>query len=204
MCRWRSDSTRSTVTPCALVEDPALVIGDCAIIPTMGVGSRRGEAVGVRDALSGLGKTVLEIDGTLEGGDVVQIGERVFVGLSGRTNREGISALESAIGPHGYEIVPVEIRDTLHLKSVCAYLGKGHLLVSPGHFEPSLFEGCTHIEVEDEYSVNCIELNGQVIIAEGFPKTVAVVEQAGFATRTVPTSEFRKGDGGLSCLSIRF
>ena len=99
----------------------------------------------------------------------------------------------------------VELHDTLHLKSVCA-VGRGHVILTPGHFDETIFADYDRIEIarEDAYSVNCIAINDTVVMAEGYPKTREKIEQAGIEPIEVPVSEFRKADGGLSCLSIRF
>jgi len=190
---------------CCFVEDPALVVDDYAVITRMGPVSRRGEGEGVSEVLSRFGKRIAHIvaPGTLEGGDVLRIGDSIFVGLTERTNREGIDQLQAILD--GYRVIPVELQDTLHLKSVSA-VGKGYVILTTGHFDDGVFAEYDQIEIprKDEYSVNCIDINGTVVMAEGYPETREKIEQAGLETIEVPVSEFRKADGGLSCLSIRF
>ena len=58
---------------------------------------------------------------------------------------------------------------------------------------------------EDEcYAANCIWVNDTVIVPTGYPKVLKAVQDLGYKTLTVDTSEYRKLDGGLSCLSLRF
>jgi dimethylargininase len=193
---------------CCFVEDPVLVVDEYAVVASMGIASRRGEGKALREALSRCGKQVVEIKGpgTLEGGDVIRLGDRILVGLTGRTNRQGVEELEGILGGTRYEIVPLEVRDALHLKSVCAYLGDRHVVVVPGYFDESALADYDRIEVaaRDTYAANCIALNGAVVVAEGFPEVRKRIVEAGFETIEVPMSEFRKCDGGLSCLSVRF
>jgi dimethylargininase len=192
---------------CCFVEDPALVIGDRVVILNMGESSRRGESEAIREELSSLrGVTVMGAPGTVEGGDVLRIGNKVYVGVGPRSDRVGFDTLRSLFGAEGFDVIPVELHNTLHLKSVCAYLGGDHVVWCPGHFDENLLADYQRIDVRaaDAYSANCIALNGRVFVAEGFPETVARIERAGFDTIEVPVSEFRKGDGGVSCLSVRF
>ena len=113
--------------------------------------------------------------------------------------------LKAVIGP-GYEVTAVEVRDALHLKSVCAYLGDGCVVLAPGYIDESVFADYEKIEIgaRDTYAANCIAVNGSVIVAEGFPEVVERIVGAGFDTIEIPMSEFCKCDGGLSCLSVRF
>jgi dimethylargininase len=193
---------------CCFVEDPILVVDEYAVVTSMGATSRRGEGEALCKALSGRGKKVVEIKGpgTLEGGDVVRIGDKILVGLTGRTNREGVEELGAILGRDRYEIVALEVPDALHLKSVCAYLGDDHVVLAPGYLDEPVFANYERIEVaaRDTYSANCIALNGAVIMAEGFPEVAAKIADAGFKTIELPMSEFCKCDGGLSCLSVRF
>ena len=192
---------------CCFVEDPVLVVHEYAIVTSMGTASRRGEGEALRDALSRCGKRIVEIKGpgTLEGGDVVMLSDRILVGLTGRTNREGVEELRAIVGP-GRDVIALEVRDALHLKSVCAYLGDGHVILAPGYIDEAVFDDFERIEIAagDTYAANCIAVNGSVIVADGFSGVTAKIADAGFETIEIPMSEFRKCDGGLSCLSVRF
>ena len=192
---------------CCFVEDPVLVVDEYAVVTSMGAASRRGEGEALREALSLCGKRIVEIEGpgTLEGGDVVMLGDRILVGLTGRTNREGVEELAAIIGPRR-DVIALEVRDALHLKSVCSYLGDGHVVLAPGYIDESVFDDDERIEIaaRDTYAANCIGVNGSVIVADGFPDVTAKIADAGFETIEIQMSEFCKCDGGLSCLSVRF
>lgn len=191
---------------CCFVEDPVLVVDDILVVPNVGAPSRRGESEAVRAAL-GQDRRIVEIGepAMLEGGDVIRIDDTFYVGLGARSNPYGVNSLQACLEPLGYRVVSIELHNTLHLKSVCAYLGGGHIVWCPGHFDPSSFSGYEAIEIpeRDAYSVNCVALNGVVIVAEGFAQTRGMIEASGFVTLEVPVTEFRKTDGGLSCLSVR-
>ena len=59
----------------------------------------------------------IEPPGTLDGGDVLVTPGKVFVGISGRTNAEGVRQLAAFVAPHGFEVVSVPVTGCLHLKS---------------------------------------------------------------------------------------
>jgi dimethylargininase len=106
------------------VEDPAIVVDEVAIIANMGAPSRRPEAQSLADALSRYRPLKFLLNpATLDGGDVLRIDRSVFVGLSRRTNQEGIAQLRDLLEPYGYHVRPVEVRGCLHLKSGCSYIG---------------------------------------------------------------------------------
>jgi dimethylargininase len=192
------------------VEDTAVLCEDCAVVTNPGAESRRGETGDIIPAL----KTFYREDrirhirapGTLEGGDVMRVGRRFYVGLSGRTNREGIEQFAGFLKPFGYEIVAVPLNETLHLKTGVNYLSDNHLLVS-GEFTAKAEFASYHrvlIPPEEDYGANCLWLNGTVLVPQGFPKTFDMVKKLGYPVLVTDTSEFRKIDGGLSCLSLRF
>jgi len=190
------------------IEDTAVLTEKCAVICRPGVSSRRGEE---QKIITPLGEfydnpELIEHPGTLEGGDVLRIGDHFFVGLSSRTNREGFIQLERILKKYGFTASPVKLKEALHLKTGLAYLENGEILVAGEFRKKEEFQKFKKIEIgEDEsYSANCIWVNGRVIIPEGYPRTREKIEQAGYPVKSVDVSEFRKLDGGVSCLSLRF
>ncbi len=112
------------------VEDPAVVLDEIAIIARLGAASRRPEARSLADALAPFRPLeFLREPATLEGGDVLRIGRSIYVGLSQRTNHEGVEQMRRLLAPFDYEVLAVEMRGCLHLKSACSYLGRGTLLL---------------------------------------------------------------------------
>ncbi len=192
------------------VEDPAVITRCGAIITNPGAASRNGEKDEIEPAVRQFfdDSRVKHIvsPGTLDGGDVMMVGDHFYVGRSARTNEEGIRQFFEILEGWGLEGSEVPLEHVLHLKTGVNYLEDGNMLVS-GEFVTKPDFGQYHrIEIpEDEaYAANCIWVNGTVIVPEGYPAVLAAVQDAGYETITVDTSEYRKLDGGLSCLSLRF
>jgi dimethylargininase len=190
------------------VEDIAIFTPYCVVITQPGAVSRKGEIAGLREILSLFNKTIEEIQppGTLDGGDVLMIGSHYFIGLSERTNMEGARQLIRILEKHGMNGSTVSLKNVLHLKSGVAYLGNNTLAAAGEFTSKPEFNRFNIVKIDDDenYAANCIRINKNVLVPEGFPKTVKMIEQAGFTTLAVDVSEFRKLDGGLSCLSLRF
>lgn len=136
----------------------------------------------------------------------MKCGNTYYVGLSARTNEEGIKQFSDFFGSYGYEVIAVPLTEVLHLKTGVNYLENNKMLVSGEFIDKAEFAGYDRITVPEEeaYGANCIWMNGTVIVPEGYPSVQKAVEEAGYPVITVDTSEFRKIDGGLSCLSLRF
>ena len=189
------------------VEDPAIIVDEVAIISIMGAPSRRPEARTLTDALSRYRPLkFLREPATLDGGDVVRIGRRVFAGLSQRTNREGVSQLRDLLQAFDYEVQPVEVRGCLHLKSACSYIGNDTVLINRAWIDAERFRGFKLLDVPDEEpaAANALLVNDVVIIAASFPKTRALLEQRGFCVRTIDLSELQKAEAGVTCTSLIF
>jgi dimethylargininase len=190
------------------IEDVALCTPSCAIITRPGAESRRGETEGMKQILWEYYSSVEEIffPGTLEAGDVMMVGKHFFIGISDRTNIAGADQLITLLGRYNMTGSKVALKKMLHLKSGVSYLENNTLLVSGEFRKEKIFESFIRIEIDDDesYAANSLWINGKVFVAEGFPKTRSKIEKAGFETITLNVSEFRKVDGGLSCLSLRF
>jgi dimethylargininase len=189
------------------VEDPAVVVDEVGVISIMGVPSRRPEARSLADALSRYRPIkFLREPATLDGGDVLRVGRRVFAGLSQRTNREGIAQLREALGAFGYEVQPVEVRGCLHLKSACSYIGNDTILVNRSWIDAEQFSGFQLLDVPDEEraAANVLLIKDVVIIPASFPKTRALLEERGFRVRTIDLSELQKAEAGVTCTSLIF
>jgi dimethylargininase len=189
---------------CCFVEDTAIVVDSVAVFCEMGAPSRRGEQPAVSAALEGYDNVRLESPATMDGGDVLRDGNTLFVGLTERTNQAAVDQLGSALTPHKIAVEPVAVSDVLHLKSACTRLGPGLFLVSESFARTGVFAGYDRVVVPDEesYAANCLAANGAAIISEGFPVTKSQIENRGILTRPLDMSEFRKGGGSLTCLSI--
>jgi len=190
------------------VEDPAVVTDRLAVITRPGALSRRGEETGIAEALKTYYPRLerIQAPGTLEGGDVMRAGERFFVGLSQRTNREGFDQFARILEKYGYAATSVPLRHVLHLKTGLAYLENNNLLAAGEFLSDPVFQDFRIIPIEsgESYAANSIWVNGSVLVPEGFAKTRRAIINLGCPVLTLDVSEFRKLDGGLSCLSLRF
>jgi dimethylargininase len=189
------------------VEDPAVVVDEVAIIANMGAASRRPEASSLAKALA-LYRPIkfLTEPATLDGGDVMRIGRSVFVGLSQRTNREGIAQLSDLLRVYGYQVEPVEVRGCLHLKSACSYIGSDTVLANRSLIDAERLRGFELLDVPDEEpaAANALLVQDVVMIPASFPRTRALLEQRGFRVQTVDLSELQKAEAGVTCTSIIF
>jgi len=129
------------------VEDAVVLLDEVAVIPIMGAPARRPEARSLADALSHYRPLkFLREPATLDGGDVLRVGGRVFAGLSQRTNREGIAQLDELLRPFDYQVQPVEVRGCLHLKSACSYVGNDTVLINRAWVDAARFRGFQLLE----------------------------------------------------------
>jgi dimethylargininase len=190
------------------VEDTAVLTERCAVLTNPAVHSRQGEEKSIYQVLTKFYPHVEDITapGNLEGGDVMRVQDRFYVGLSSRTNEIGAAQLKSLFKQYGYTVDTVKMKNFLHLKSGLAYLEKNCLLAAGEFITDPKFENFNRIIVDDSesYAANCLWVNDTVLVPLGFPKTRAAIRRAGYKVLEVAVSEFRKLDGGLSCLSLRF
>jgi dimethylargininase len=191
------------------VEDVAIVTPRGAILTRPGAESRRDEGGGVASALSALAGEVGRIaaPGTVEGGDICEAEGHYLIGVSARTNLAGAEQLAGMLADLGYSSAVVDIRSSrrlLHLKTGIAYLGDGRMTVT-SDVPRAAFTPYELIEVpeSERYAANCLRVNDRVLVAAGYPVVKTSVENCGYEVLELEMSEFRKLDGGLSCLSLR-
>ena len=189
-------------------EDVAFTDGHFAVITKPGASSRAGEIKGWKSILTSHFNKIEEVShtGTLDGGDILQIDDTFYIGLSARTNQEGFEQAKGHIEKYGKKCIAVDMPDILHLKTGISYLGNNHILAIDKFANHPLFKDFEAVRVEQDetYAANSIRVNDYVIMPAGYPKTKNRVEKAGFKVITCDVSEFCKLDGGLSCLSVRF
>ncbi|MED4583713.1 arginine deiminase family protein [Brevibacillus choshinensis] len=190
------------------VEDSAVLTEKCAIITNPGAASRNGEIEDMRRVIPQFYDTIeyIQSPGYLDGGDVMQVDDHFYIGLSTRTNLEGAEQLKDILGKYGYGATIVPLKEFFHLKTGIAYLGNNTLVLAGEFIGSDDYKDYEQIIVskEDEYSANCIRINDYVIIPKGFDTTKQKLTDAGYSVIECDMSEFRKQDGGLSCLSLRF
>jgi dimethylargininase len=190
------------------VEDPVLCTPHCAILTRSGADSRRGESDIIADTIHEFYPIVERIKdpGTLDAGDVMMVGSHFYIGLSERTNEIGAQQLINILEKYKMTGSTISLKEVLHLKTGLAYLENNHLLAAGEFLSEPEFQKFNLIEIPDEesYAANCIWINNRVIMPSGYPVTREKIAALGYQIIEVDTSEFRKVDGGVSCMSLRF
>lgn len=190
------------------VEDTALLTQKCAIISNPGAETRAGEVKEMKHVIKNFYSIIEEIvePGTAEPGDIMMVGDHFYIGLSERTNEDGAAQMITILNKYGYSGSAVLLKDMLHLKTGVAYLENNNLLAYGEFLEEEEFQSFNIIEIDEDesYAANCIWVNNNVLVPKDFPKTRDKIVKAGYSIIEVDVSEFRKLDGGLSCLSLRF
>jgi dimethylargininase len=193
------------------VEDPAVLTNNLAILTNPGAPSRNGEVAGIAAALAPFYSRIARIEapGTLDGGDICQADDHFFIGLSERTNPEGARQLSEILSSEGFTSSILDIRKSstvLHLKTGMTYLGDRHIVAMEEVADHPAFADYDVIRVapDESYAANLLRINDYVILADGYPGVAAAVADLGHAVVPLNMSEFRKMDGSLTCLSLRF
>lgn len=190
------------------VEDAALCLPEGFIILRPGAASRRGEADEMAADFDRHGYAYRRIDrGGIDGGDILITDHVVMVGKSARTDNDGFSELEELLAGWGYAARLVDTpTGVLHLKSDCAILDSETVLSTRRLAQSGCFEEFRVLEVPagEEASANCIRVNDQVLVPDGYPATAELLDSAGYKVVTVPAGQAALLDGGLSCQSLRF
>lgn len=190
------------------VEDVAVLFEEAAVLTNPGAETRNREKELILPVLKKYYASIerIEAPGTLEGGDVMQVGDHFYIGVSQRTNREGAEQLKAIVEKYGYKASLVQVSEVLHLKTGLTLFSDGFLLQGASFGNDEAFKAFERhlIPPEEAYSANCLAANGKVIMPSGYPMTREVLEARGYEIIETEMSEFRKIDGGLTCLSLRF
>jgi dimethylargininase len=193
------------------VEDTAVLTQRGAILTRPGVPSREGEVAAIRKTIGSFFPATLEIEkpGTLDGGDICEAEDHFFLGLSHRTNEEGVRQLAAHLAGQGYTSSVIDVRgmnSILHLKSGISYIGNNTIVAMEEMAGNELFRNYEVIRVstEESYAANCVRVNERVLVAAGYVHLTAELADRGFNPLVLDMSEFQKMGGGLSCLSLRF
>ena len=184
------------------IEDNAIILDGRAVLTSMKEASRRGESAHLAEALqSRLPVTTLPAETFIDGGDVLQTEDTLFVGLSQRTNEQAVEALRSLTTK---TVIPVRVKSGLHLKTSISFLGKNRLVIHPSHIDTEPFREFEWIEVtEDEaYAANCLAIGDRVILPAGFSRLEREIQKRDMDILPIDMSEFQKADGGVTCLSL--
>jgi dimethylargininase len=189
------------------VEDPALVLDELAIVTRMGAESRRGESASLAEALTPFRPlTRLEEPATLEGGDVMRMGRTLYVGLSRRTNEEGVRQLTRIAAPLGYRVVPVRVTGCLHLKTACCAVNADTVMMNRTAIDARAFRECHILDVppEEPWAADVLAIGTTVLIPASFPHTARLLAASGFAVQPIDVSELQKAEAGVTCMSLIF
>lgn len=189
------------------VEDAAVLLDETAVITWMGEKTRNGEQEAVASCLSQWRELIrMEPPAQLEGGDVLRIGKMLLVGESSRTNRAGLEFLQVVAQPRGYQVIAVPVRRALHLKTAVTSVGPSTVIAAPSIL-PEVKQymgnfGIIELTEESAYAANVIDIGSTVLIPRGYQPVAARIANLGFTVKELEMSEFRKGEAGLTCLSI--
>ena len=187
------------------VEDTAVILPEVAVLTRPGAASRRGETDTVAQALAPHVAVVsITAPGSLEGGDVLQIGRTLYVGASARSNAAGAAQLAAALERFGYRVETVGFAGCLHLKSACTFIPPDVLLVNPAWVEPRMFDARVVIEVAagESYGANTLTIGATTLVSSAYPQTRRRLEDAGVTTRALDISELHKAEAALTCMSL--
>jgi dimethylargininase len=191
---------------CVFIEDAAVIIGSIAVITRPGAASRRPETAPVAEALKSY-RTVtwIESPGTIDGGDVFTMNSTVYVGLSERTNLEGIAQLRPVVASENLRLQVVKVVDTLHLKSAVLPVDDETVVVTLASVDHSALGGLRILyeDAAERHRFSCLPmLNGHLLATESSPRTNEMLATAGYLVDPIDVSELQAADGGLTCMSI--
>jgi dimethylargininase len=189
------------------IEDTAIVLDELAVMTRPGAESRRGELDAVAAIVSDY-RTLARIKApaTIDGGDVLQLDDVLYVGRTPRTTDEGIAQLREIVAPHGYRVVAVKVDGCLHLKSAVTRVAADALLMNRRWVSPSIFDAWRIIDVDDDEpsAANALRIGNSVIYPQELSRTRRKLEAEGVEVIAVPASELAKAEGGVTCCSLTF
>ena len=207
-CTVRRIDSGPEMPDAVFVEDIAVVTDEGAIIARPGAASRRVETAAVVDSLVRHGRPLQQIrgPGTLDGGDVLVVGRRAFVGFSARTNRTGVEQLTGILEAVGYTVCTVPVRGCLHLKSAVTAVAPDTVLINRQWVPAEVFAGLSLLDVDplEPHAANALAVGDVVIYPAAFPRTGEVLRHRGLRPRLVEVDELQKAEGAVTCCSLIF
>jgi dimethylargininase len=187
------------------VEDTAIILPEAAVITRPGADSRKPETESMARALAPVKKLLyLQPAASLDGGDVLVLGKKIYVGLSTRSNKEAVDQLNSLLNEYGYSATGVKMHDCLHLKTAVTRVDDNTLLINKNWVAPSLFRKFRLIEVDPDepFAANCLPIGDAILFPKAFPRTRVRLEEAGYRVVIVELSELAKAEGAVTCCSL--
>lgn len=189
------------------IEDTALVLDDIAVMLRPGVASRQPEVAGVAEVLQQYKPLkAIEPPGTIDGGDLLRVGNRIFAGLSTRSNQSGIQQLRDIVSDFGMTVETVETTKCLHLKSAVSEVAPGTLLINTDWISSSAFKDFEMIPVDKEetHAANALRIGKNLIYPSSFPRTMDALVNRGIDVIPVDLTELQKAEGAVTCCSLIF
>jgi len=187
------------------VEDTMVVHDNTAMITRPGAPSRRPEIVGAEHAIERFGYSIDRIrePGTLDGGDVLKVGDLMYIGRTGRTNDEGVAQMRRTFEPLGVTVIEVPVRKVLHLKVAATALPNGSVVgYLPALDDASIFPD--FIPVPEPAGAHVVLLGGKrLLMAASAPQSAELFAGLGYEPIVVNISEYEKLEGCVTCLSVR-
>jgi len=206
-CRLERLPEAPALADSVFVEDTAIVLDELAVVTRPGAPSRRAETDSVARLL-GPYRRIAQIaaPATLDGGDVLRVDHTLYVGRSGRSNRDGIEQLAQRVAPFGYRVEAIPVHGCLHLKSAVTLVAPETVLVNPEYIAPESFRGFEWIEVDpaEPLGANALLLGGEVMYPASKPRTAERLRRRGVQVRVVDVSELEKAEGAVTCCSLIF
>ena len=189
------------------VEDVALVMDECAIMLNPGASSRRPEVASVEKVLA-QHREIFRIQppATVDGGDILTVGQTVYVGISSRSTDNAIEQMKAILESRNYQVRAVRVTGCLHLKSAVTQVSEDTLLINPEWVSKDDFHGMQFIEVDpsEPYAANAVLVDNTIIYPSSFPKTRAKLEEVGIKILVVDADELAKAEGAVTCCSLIF
>lgn len=204
-CRVESLPALDDLPDSVFVEDVAVVLDEIAVVTRPGAESRRPEAARIAPVLSNYRRvTFIQPPGTLDGGDVLRLGRRIYVGRSGRSDDSGIEQLRAVAWPYGYTVTAVPVGGCLHLKSAVTEAAPGVVLVNPAWVDATAFGDVRVMEIDadEPYAANGLLVGTRLIYPTSFPRTRLRLEAAGIDVDAIDVSELQKAEGAVTCCSL--
>ena len=199
--------TEPTLPDSVFVEDTAIVLDEVALLTRPGADSRQAETASIAQALAPY-RTVQPIvaPGIVDGGDVLRIGKRLYVGLSSRSNEAAVAQMADLLRPFGYSVQGVQVQGCLHLKSAVTQVSPMMLLVNPAWVDAGLFGDMQVIEVDSEepHAANALLIGDTVVYPTSYPYTAQRLAQYGIQVHQVDVGELIKAEGAVTCCSLVF
>lgn len=206
-CEIVTVSTEPGLADSVFIEDTAIVLDEVAVMCRPGAESRRAEVAGVAEVLQQFRPLAsIQAPGTLDGGDLLRVGEVIYAGLSTRSNQDGIEQLRSIVADYGFSVKTVETTKCLHLKSAVTEVAPGSLLINPNWINTSTFRNFDLIDVDKEepHAANALLLERSLIYPSSFPRTMEKLVNRNINVTPVDVSEVQKAEGGVTCCSLIF